>query len=254
MHAVLRVGTCSNNTKDTFVALLKAAATAFRVGISLLTERAIARERKRQAAAVIVERGRDPAEAAKVGMGCCGDQIRNKADREGAGCGTQMEKTGGLQGQHRRPEKWNCARSTEDAQSKTGGLVMEVGREGKEKKAEELSRSLHAILGNKAVRIMWCHEKMAEMKVMQLDESVQKEEFTARVAEAVEYSIMNVRVTSTHNGVGDEHRLGEVPPRGDDEDGGKRKNPRRTVIAEDPTHTSETPPVLQVSAGRALRS
>ncbi|KAL0265520.1 UNVERIFIED_CONTAM: hypothetical protein PYX00_011187 [Menopon gallinae] len=188
-------------------------------------------ESKRQAAAVIVERGGDPAEAAKVGMGCCGDQIRNKEDREEAGCGTQMEKTGRLQGRHRRPEKWNGARSIEGAQSTTGGLVMEVGGEGIEMKAEELSRSLHAILGNKAVRIRWCLKKMAELKVIHLDESVQKEELTARVVEAAEYGIMDVRITSTHNGVGDEHRLSEVPPGGGDEDGGKRKNPRRRSSA-----------------------
>ncbi|KAL0266820.1 UNVERIFIED_CONTAM: hypothetical protein PYX00_009261 [Menopon gallinae] len=41
MDAVLRVGTCSNNMKGTFVVRLKAAAMALRVGISLLTERAV---------------------------------------------------------------------------------------------------------------------------------------------------------------------------------------------------------------------
>ncbi|KAL0271868.1 UNVERIFIED_CONTAM: hypothetical protein PYX00_008832 [Menopon gallinae] len=118
-HGVLRVGTCSNNTKGTFVALLKAAAKAFRV-----------------------------------------DQPRVR-------------------------------------NSKTGGLVMEVVWEGKEKKAEELSRSHHAILGNKAVRISRCPKKVAELKVMHLDESVQKEELTARVAEAAEYSIMDAKIQLT---------------------------------------------------------
>ncbi|KAL0263998.1 UNVERIFIED_CONTAM: hypothetical protein PYX00_011192 [Menopon gallinae] len=196
-------------------------------------------ERKRQAAAVIVERGGDPAEAAKVGMGCCGDQIRNKEDREEAGCGTQMEKGPGA-AQATGEVEWRKVTALKKTSAKEINrgctkhdrrLVMEVGGEGIEMKAEELSRSLHAILGNKAVRIRWCPKKMAELKVIHLDESVQKEELTARVVEAAEYGIMDVRVTSTHNGVGDEHRLGEVPPGGGDEDGGKRKNPRRRSSA-----------------------
>ncbi|KAL0281690.1 UNVERIFIED_CONTAM: hypothetical protein PYX00_002600 [Menopon gallinae] len=128
-------------------------------------------------------------------MGCCGDQIRNKEDREEAGSRHPNGKDRTLAG---------------TAQA-TGEVERRTVTARKRKKTSAKERGIHTILGNKAVRIRWCPKKMVELKVMHLDESVQKEELTARVAEAAEYSIMDVRITSTHSGVGDEHRLSEVP-------------------------------------------
>ncbi|KAL0266233.1 UNVERIFIED_CONTAM: hypothetical protein PYX00_008835 [Menopon gallinae] len=265
---MLRVGTCSNNTKGTFVALLKAAATAFRVGIPPLDGEG---DRKRESKLINLK-----LKIGKEAASSSGDRRERKRS-----CGSCISWNGLLRrsnpqqnrqrrsrmrlpnGKDRAPAGTSQATGevelrTVTARKKTSVKeVIEKSSSGRRRR----SRINMSNLNSDQPRVRkarpegslwrWCHKKMAELKVMQLDESVQKEEFTARVAEAVEYSIMNVRFTSTHNGVGDEHRLGEVPPGGGDEDGGKRKNPRRTVIAEDPTHTSETPPVLQVSAGRA---
>ncbi|KAL0274503.1 UNVERIFIED_CONTAM: hypothetical protein PYX00_002605 [Menopon gallinae] len=165
------------------------------------------RKRKRQAEAVIVEREEEilrmlhKLEWAVAEIRSPTKQTEKKQDA--APKWKRQDACGDSTGDRRSGTAHGCC-SEEDLserdqarvrKSKTGGLVMDVGGEGKEKKAEELSRSHHAILENKAVRIRRCPKKMAQLKVIHLDESVQKE-LTARVAEAAEYSILGVRITS----------------------------------------------------------